>query len=121
MGLSGPMFKYVILLVAVLAYFYYRMIKGRRRRGELHGRERLHEAFRQRRRDRLSSAATWEDRRRLRGDPHGGRRIKAELLKGGGPQRRGGGPADGAAAEERAGPAQPAAPKADERSSGRSG
>ncbi len=81
MGLSGPMFKYVLLLIAVLAYFYYRMIRGRRRRRELHGRERLHAAFRQRRLERLSSAATWEDRRRLRADPHGGRRIKPELLK----------------------------------------
>jgi len=81
MALSGPLFKYLILFVAVFAYIYYRMIKGRRRRSELHGRERLHAAFRQRRMDRLSSAATWEERRRLRQDPQGGRRIKPELLK----------------------------------------
>ena len=83
MGPMGLLLKFVLLLVAVLAFFYYRMIKGRRRRRELHGRERLHAAFRKLRRDRLSTASTWEERRRLREDPFGGRRIRPELLQGG--------------------------------------
>lgn len=98
MGLAGPIVKYIVLIAVIAAFFYFRMIKGRRKPRQIHGRDRLHAAFKQRRRKRLASATTWEDRRALMRNSHGGRRIRPDLLSG-----RPGGASGGAAGDASAG------------------
>ena len=96
MGIPGPALKHIVLIVlivVIVGFAYFRMTKGRCKRRQLHGRDRLHAAFKQRRRTRLCAATTWEERRRLMGDYHAGRRIRPELVSaraGDGPNGRAG-------------------------------
>jgi len=75
-------YKILLLLVLIFGWIYFRLIRGTRRRGKLHGRELLRESFRARRRERIDGAETWDERRRLRDVVYPKRRIASRFLRG---------------------------------------
>ena len=83
MGLPWSVLKYILLCGLVAALLYARMILSRRRLRQSHGRDRWRAAFRQRRRDRLAAAETWEERRRIQQETQGARRIRFRIEPGG--------------------------------------
>ncbi len=94
MGLPLPAFKYLLLVGLIVALLYARMILNRRRPRELHGRDRWRADFRQRRHDRLTAAGTWEERRRIRQQLEGPRRIRFRIEPGGAAREAGAKPAE---------------------------
>lgn len=55
---------YILLFLLVAGFLYYRFLRGKRRRGGVHGRELWHQKLSERRRVRYDGAQSWEERRR---------------------------------------------------------
>lgn len=100
MEITFPVFKYFIILILVVAWIYFRLLRSKKKRGEKHGRELWRNSFRKRREESVKGAQTWDERRRLvsEADPQLG--IASRFLQGargektpegGEKERRGGG------------------------------
>ena len=82
MEITFSTFKYLLLLVVIVGWFYFRLMRSMKRRGKLHGPHLWRESLRARRRERLRSAETWAERRKIRAGTDPGRRIAARYLCG---------------------------------------
>jgi hypothetical protein len=102
MGISFDTFKYLLLLVVIIGWFYFRLMRSMKKRGKLHGPHLWRESLRERRRERLRSAETWEERREIKSGIDPERRIAQRYLNDKSGERGSGeGSADGLGREER--------------------
>lgn len=81
MEITFPLFKFVLIFIVVVGWVYYRLLRTRKKRGQLRGRERWKEGFRERREERTRGARTWEKRRRLKSAADPEREIAARYLR----------------------------------------
>jgi hypothetical protein len=81
MEISFDTFKYLLLLVVIIGWFYFRLMRSMKKRGKLHGPHLWRESLRERRRERLRSAETWEERRKIKAGIDPDRRISERYLE----------------------------------------
>ncbi len=97
MDLSAPAFKYLLLIVLVIGWLYYRMNRSLRRRQSRHGRHLWRESLRERRAERMQGAESWDERRRRKAEVDPERRIANRFLTAGRGPESADGPPDGEA------------------------